>query len=727
MDRVQVGMHVDIKRSDGRVHSAIVSEIRPEKSAVLVEWYEGGDTKGKEVFISELVAINPTLVGKPNLSDTLANAMSISKPVKREPLNMNMNSTICGSMEDDNDLLLPIKPKLNEKKRAILGSEKDLTIEPPRDESITKQASVKPERRSLVTPKASAPQLTQRSRVSALNLTTAILPPPIPANAVAPEKKGETVQQIEKLQKQREERRAQQDEIKKKREVERALDPGNPNYQFSVMIRDYQSNIDFRPLKITDSVQDTRISVCVRKRPMNKKEITRKDIEVVTIPKQDHVIIHQPQVRVDLTKYLDNQKFRFDYAFDENADNEMVYRFTAQPLVNSIFEQGFSTCFAYGQTGSGKTHTMGGNMATHETTTKTKQQDWSKGIYALASCDVFRLHRGEYRSLGLTIGCSFFEIYGGKVFDLLKNKNLLRVLEDGKREVQVVGLQEETVTSDQQVLDLIKRGSDMRTAGATSANSNSSRSHAVFQIILRRGNKLWGKFSLIDLAGNERGQDTGSSDRQTRMEGAEINKSLLALKECIRAMGRNSAHVPFRQSKLTMVLRDSFVGENSRTCMIAMISPTMASCEHTLNTLRYANRVKELGCEDGDNASPLRDDELMLANPEAEVDEVLQVATGKNKGELKYEKVIAALTQCEERTINDLYNHQEMLRVEDRKIADFINRVQDPDYEMEPFIKGLIGQLEQELSDRRAVLENANKWLKIAQQESELSNKAKKK
>lgn len=116
---------------------------------------------------------------------------------------------------------------------------------------------------------------------------------------------------------------------------------------------------------------------------------------------------------------------------------------------------------------------------------------------------------------------------------------------------------------------------------------------------------------MIDLAGNERGADTISSDRQTRMEGAEINKSLLALKECIRAMSRNSSHVPFRCSKLTLVLRDSFVGANAKTCMIAMVSPGMNSVENTLNTLRYADRVKELGCDDGAQ-SPLPDEHLML-------------------------------------------------------------------------------------------------------------------
>lgn len=106
------------------------------------------------------------------------------------------------------------------------------------------------------------------------------------------------------------------------------------------------------------------------------------------------------------------------------------------------------------------------------------------------------------------------------------------------------------------------------------------------------------------MAGNERGADTSSANRQTRMEGAEINKSLLALKECIRALGRKGGHLPFRASKLTQVLRDSFIGDKSKTCMIAMVSPGLSSCEHTLNTLRYADRVKELGAADPVNQQP---------------------------------------------------------------------------------------------------------------------------
>lgn len=278
-------------------------------------------------------------------------------------------------------------------------------------------------------------------------------------------------------------------------------------------------------------------------------------------------------------------------------------------MVQTIFEGGMATCFAYGQTGSGKTHTMGGEFSG-------KTQDCKNGIYAMAAKDVFvYLRSAKYAHLNLVVSASFFEIYSGKVFDLLANKQKLRVLEDGKQQVQVVGLTEIVVDSVEEVLKLIQRGNVARTSGQTSANANSSRSHAVFQIVVRPNgsSKVHGKFSFIDLAGNERGADTSSANRQTRMEGAEINKSLLALKECIRALGRQNAHLPFRVSKLTQVLRDSFIGERSRTCMIAMISPGLNSCEHTLNTLRYADRVKELVATDPldriDEVEPMESDE----------------------------------------------------------------------------------------------------------------------
>jgi len=176
-------------------------------------------------------------------------------------------------------------------------------------------------------------------------------------------------------------------------------------------------------------VEDHQITVCVRKRPLNKKEHARKEIDVISVPSKDQMVVHEPKSKVDLTKYLENQIFRFDYAFDETCNNEIVYKYTAKPLVQTIFEGGMATCFAYGQTGSGKTHTMGGDF-------NGKTQDCKKGIYAMVAKDVFKcLKLMKYRPLNLVISASFFEIYSGKVFDLLADKEKLRVLEDGKQQV----------------------------------------------------------------------------------------------------------------------------------------------------------------------------------------------------------------------------------------------------------------------------------------------------
>jgi kinesin family protein 2/24 len=236
---------------------------------------------------------------------------------------------------------------------------------------------------------------------------------------------------------------------------------------------------------------------------------------------------------------------------------------------------------------------MGGDLSQRDI-------DFSKGIYALTSNDIFHQlnkppNKGQY-----DVYCTFFEIYCTKVFDLFNEKKRLRVLEDHKNLVQVVGRKEEQVGTVNEVMTLIRRGMSVRTSGTTSANEHSSRSHAIFQITLKKKNtnKDYGKISLIDLAGSERGRDTQTKDKVTLMEGAQINKSLLTLKECIRSLGRNAEHIPFRGSTLTKVLRDSFIGEKSKVCMIAMISPGNSDVEHTLNTLRYADRVKELNVEE---------------------------------------------------------------------------------------------------------------------------------
>lgn len=153
------------------------------------------------------------------------------------------------------------------------------------------------------------------------------------------------------------------------------------------------------------------------------------------------------------------------------------------------------------------------------------------------------------------------------------------------------------------------------TIGSTAANESSSRSHAILQVSLRsaaaggKKDQNSSRFTFIDLAGSERGADRAEVPKEVRLEGAEINKSLLALKECIRALDQDSPHLPFRQSKLTLVLKDSLLGSTTnslcQTCMIATVSPSVSNFEHTLNTLRYADRVKELSGDGTSSASTI--------------------------------------------------------------------------------------------------------------------------
>ncbi|KAL2929223.1 Kinesin-like protein KIN-13B, partial [Bienertia sinuspersici] len=315
-----------------------------------------------------------------------------------------------------------------------------------------------------------------------------------------------------------------------------------------------------------------KIKVVVRKRPLNKREMSKNEDDIITIdPSSSALTVHETKLKVDLTEYVERHGFVFDAVLHENVSNDMLYLETVEPVVPLIFQKTKATCFAYGQTG----------------------KEWKDLYYAATTPESFPRH--------VEINSHFFEIYGGKLFDLLCDRKSLCMREDGKKQVCIVGLQEYKVSDAETIRDLIERGNATRSTGITGANEESSRSHAILQLVIKRSAdgseskppRPVGKLSFIDLAGSERGADTTDNDKQTRMEGAEINKSLLALKECIRALDNDQNHIPFRGSKLTEVLRDSFVG-NSKTIMISCVSPNSGSCEHTLNTLRYADRVKSL-------------------------------------------------------------------------------------------------------------------------------------
>ena len=195
-------------------------------------------------------------------------------------------------------------------------------------------------------------------------------------------------------------------------------------------------------------------------------------------------------------------------------------------------------------------------------------------------------------------------------------------------------------------METIANGLQSRTSGVTGANADSSRSHAILQLQLKNARdqqKEYGKMSFIDLAGSERGADTIDQNKQTRLDGAEINKSLLALKECIRALDLEKKHTPFRGSKLTQVLKDSFTGD-SKTTMIANVSPANSCCEHTLNTLRYADRVKELKKEQQAQQQMVQIDmlskQLMLARQSTNITKI-----AINQNTLQPRMALASLPQ----------------------------------------------------------------------------------
>uniref|UniRef100_F7AQU3 Kinesin-like protein n=1 Tax=Ciona intestinalis TaxID=7719 RepID=F7AQU3_CIOIN len=675
---LEKGTSIHIRRSNGRVHKAIVTQLQPTTASVTVEWFEDDETKGKEVSLEMIFELNQDL------------APENKKPVPQE----RPTSRVCFMLKHGYGPRRVAKPDYQPPPPAARQSILNL----PKPYDNDKVANNVP-----------------------INGNGMAMPPP---KAPPRGRKSNVVDEVEKLRKNREERRAAQ--VIERERRQQYYDPNNANWEFAIMIKEFRASLEMKPLTAADPVLDHRICVCVRKRPLNKKELGRKEIDVVTVPSKNIVMVSEPKSKVDMTKYLENQNFRFDYSFDETCTNEMVYWYTARPLVECIFEGGMATCFAYGQTGSGKTHTMGGDF------TMGKAQDTRKGIYALAAQDVFHLlQKPTYRHHNLDVYASFFEIYSGKVFDLLNKKCRLRVLEDGRQQVQVVGLQERRVTSIEEVLQLISDGTRCRTSGVTSANQHSSRSHAVFQLILRRSGPrqlLHGKFSLIDLAGNERGADTTSADRQTRVEGSEINKSLLALKECIRAMSQNKQHLPFRASKLTQVLRDSFIGERSRTCMIATISPGITSCEHSLNTLRYADRVKELALDDGGDepfkkrhAAAGIDESPQQAGMHSPNNSDLALISSICENEISREmfevhQTVSSLQEIEEETVECHRNFLQGMSTSMAASTNLFNMTEDVDFDAEGYVARVKDHLETFEQENKKLLEDFKEKLNLFEQ-----------
>ncbi|NXA78491.1 KIF2A protein, partial [Thryothorus ludovicianus] len=397
----------------GRIHQAMVTSLNEDNESVTVEWIENGDTKGKEIDLESIFSLNPDLAPD---EDIEPGPETLPPPASSAKVN-----------------------KIVKSRRTVLPSKND---PPARDNRVVGSARARPTQ--LPEQSASSQQNGSVSDISPVQAAKKEFGPPS-------RRKSNCVKEVEKLQEKREKRRLQQQELREKRAQD--VDATNPNYEIMCMIRDFRGNLDYRPLTTADPIDEHRICVCVRKRPLNKKETLMKDLDVITIPSKDVVMVHEPKQKVDLTRYLENQTFRFDYAFDDMAPNEMVYRYVYMLFLVNLFSHVFSMLI-----------------------TVTLVLDF----IPILSRDVFlMLKKPNYKKLELQVYATFFEIYSGKVFDLLNRKTKLRVLEDGKQQVQVVGLQEREVKCVEDVLKLIEVGNSCRTSGQTSANAHSSRSHAV--------------------------------------------------------------------------------------------------------------------------------------------------------------------------------------------------------------------------------------------------------
>ncbi|KAJ4339601.1 tubulin-dependent ATPase kip3 [Didymella glomerata] len=309
-------------------------------------------------------------------------------------------------------------------------------------------------------------------------------------------------------------------------------------------------------------------------------------------PPEDNPVHRAGRSYAPQGKRVKDQTFAFDRVFDDTTSQADIYESTAKPLLDNVLDGYNATVFAYGATGCGKTHTITGTPG-------------DPGIIFLTMQELFEKinERSEEKVTEVTL--SYLEIYNETIRDLLVeggSKTSLMLREDSNQAVSVAGLTSHRPTDVNEVMEMIVRGNDLRTMSPTEANATSSRSHAVLQINVSSKDRnasvnephTMATLSIIDLAGSERASAT--KNRGARLtEGANINKSLLALGSCINALCdvRKHNHIPYRNSKLTRLLKFS-LGGNCKTVMIVCVSPSSVHFDETQNTLRYANRAKNI-------------------------------------------------------------------------------------------------------------------------------------
>uniref|UniRef100_A0A4W4H530 Kinesin motor domain-containing protein n=1 Tax=Electrophorus electricus TaxID=8005 RepID=A0A4W4H530_ELEEL len=327
------------------------------------------------------------------------------------------------------------------------------------------------------------------------------------------------------------------------------------------------------------------VRVALRCRPLIPKEVSEGCQRCLTF------VPGEPQVVVG-----NDKAFTYDYVFDPTTEQEEVFNTAVSPLMGGLFKGYNATVLAYGQTGSGKTFSMGG------TYTSDQENEPTVGVIPRVVRKIYQ-EKAKRTDTEFFISVSYLEIYNEEILDLLcisKEKPVISIREDPKDGIKIVGLMEKDVSNAMEMVGCLELGNCARTVASTAMNAASSRSHAIFTVILeqRRGadnDTVISKLHLVDLAGSERQKKTKAEGDRLK-EGISINKGLLSLGNVISALGDESkkgTFVPYRDSKLTRLLQDS-LGGNSHTLMIACVSPADSNIEETINTLRYADRARKI-------------------------------------------------------------------------------------------------------------------------------------
>jgi kinesin family protein 3/17 len=361
------------------------------------------------------------------------------------------------------------------------------------------------------------------------------------------------------------------------------------------------------------------VKVVVRCRPLNAREKKLNCAKSVDIRAESGQIQLKKPVdnRLHLLDEAPPKLFTFDAVYDDDSEQRAVFLDTGSPLVESVLEGYNGTVFAYGQTGCGKTFSMMGEEDPPE----------MRGIIPNCFEHIFNAIEQD-QSRKFLVTAAFIELYNEEVRDLLGDnpKQNLDLKESKEQGVFVAGLTHNIVRSVSEMDALQKRGNKNRTVGFTNMNADSSRSHSIFTIKIETsdsndasdsgGRIRAGKLNLVDLAGSERQSKTGARGIRLK-EATKINMSLSALGNVISALvASKGKHIPYRDSKLTRLLQDS-LGGNTRTVMIACISPSTDSYDETLSTLRYANRAKNIKNKPIINEDPK---EALLREYQSEID-----------------------------------------------------------------------------------------------------------